>query len=91
MSEWQAARGPPQRGFPYSHPDLKACLAFLKSGDTLVVWKFHRLGRSSPHLLDIVTDLRDSAYRVLVADRGNEHEHATWSASVPYLFGACPI
>lgn len=40
-------------------PGLKECLAFLKSGDTLVVWKLDRLGRSLSHLLTIVTELQD--------------------------------
>jgi DNA invertase Pin-like site-specific DNA recombinase len=39
-------------------PGLKACLAWLKEGDTLVVWKLDRLGRSLPHLLSIITDFR---------------------------------
>jgi DNA invertase Pin-like site-specific DNA recombinase len=30
-------------------PGLKACLDWLKEGDTLV-WKLDRLGRSLPHL-----------------------------------------
>jgi DNA invertase Pin-like site-specific DNA recombinase len=48
-------------------PGLRACLGFLKSGDTLVVWKLDRLGRSLPHLLTIVTGLRDNdvAFRSL--------------------------
>lgn len=40
-------------------PGLARCLEFLKPGDVLVVWKLDRLGRSLPHLLDIVTGLRD--------------------------------
>lgn len=36
---------------------LKQCLGYLKSGDTLVVWKLDRLGRSLTDLLQIVTDL----------------------------------
>ena len=39
-------------------PGLKACLDYLKDGDTLVVWKLDRLGRSLPHLLTTVTDLK---------------------------------
>lgn len=39
-------------------PGLKDCLAFLNSGDTLVVWKLDRLGRSLSHLLATVTDLQ---------------------------------
>ena len=48
-------------------PGLKACLDFLKPGDTLVVWKLDRLGRSLSHLLAIVTGLRDNgvAFRSL--------------------------
>ncbi len=39
-------------------PGLKACLADLRSGDVLVVWKLDRLGRSLPNLLDIITELK---------------------------------
>ena len=39
-------------------PGLKDCLAFLKTGDTLVVWKLDRLGRSLSHLLATVTELQ---------------------------------
>ena len=37
---------------------LAKALAFVKSGDCLVVWKLDRLGRSLPHLLVTVTDLK---------------------------------
>jgi DNA invertase Pin-like site-specific DNA recombinase len=40
-------------------PGLLACLNYLKHDDGLVVWKLDRLGRSLPHLLTIVTDLKD--------------------------------
>ena len=40
-------------------PGLKACLAGLRPGDVLVVWKLDRLGRSLPHLLDIISDLKE--------------------------------
>ena len=39
-------------------PGLKACLADLRSGDVLMVWKLDRLGRSLPNLLDIITELK---------------------------------
>src|SRR5215217_8449322 len=39
-------------------PGLEACLAYLKAGDVLVVWKLDRLGRALPHLLAIVADLK---------------------------------
>jgi DNA invertase Pin-like site-specific DNA recombinase len=37
---------------------LDALLAELQSGDTLVVWKLDRLGRSTIHLLQLLDDLR---------------------------------
>lgn len=48
-------------------PGLKSCLADLRSGDCLVVWKLDRLGRSLPHLLTIINDLkqRGIAFRSL--------------------------
>ena len=39
-------------------PGLQACLDYLQPGDTLVVWKLDRLGRSLSHLLSVVEDLR---------------------------------
>ncbi|TBW32700.1 recombinase family protein [Siculibacillus lacustris] len=46
---------------------LSKALAFLKPGDCMVVWKLDRLGRSLPHLLTTVTDLkvRGIAFRSL--------------------------
>lgn len=38
---------------------LDEMLAGLQSGDTLVVWKLDRLGRSTIHLLQLLSDLRD--------------------------------
>jgi DNA invertase Pin-like site-specific DNA recombinase len=48
-------------------PGLAEALAFLRSGDCLVVWKLDRLGRSLPHLLDTVNGLkaRGVAFRSL--------------------------
>lgn len=38
-------------------PELKQCLKALRAGDTLVVWRLDRLGRSLTDLVRIVTDL----------------------------------
>lgn len=42
-----------------SRPGLDQCLEFLREGDTLIVWKLDRLGRSLPHLLEIVSSLKE--------------------------------
>ncbi len=48
-------------------PQLERALDQLLAGDTLVVWKLDRLGRSLPHLVQTVTGLaeRDIAFRSL--------------------------
>lgn len=38
-------------------PGLDAVLDYLRPGDTLVVWKLDRLGRSLPHLIETVRAL----------------------------------
>ena len=39
-------------------PGLRVCLEYLRPDDILIVWKLDRLGRSLPHLIEIVGDLR---------------------------------
>ena len=40
-------------------PGLEQALSHLRSGDTLVVWRLDRLGRSLRHLIDTVADLQE--------------------------------
>ncbi len=40
-------------------PGLEQALSHLRAGDTLVVWRLDRLGRSLRHLIDTVTELAD--------------------------------
>jgi len=58
-------------------PGLKACVDDLRQGDVLVVWKLDRLGRSLPHLLAIVTDLkkRGVAFRSLTEQMDTTTPH----------------
>jgi DNA invertase Pin-like site-specific DNA recombinase len=68
-------------------PGLAEALTFARSGDTLVVWRLDRLGRSLRHLIDTMTTL---------ADRGvhfrSLQEHLDTSTSggklVFHIFGA---
>jgi DNA invertase Pin-like site-specific DNA recombinase len=41
-----------------ARPGLDAALATLREGDTLVVWKLDRLGRSVKNLVDLVGELQ---------------------------------
>ncbi len=40
-----------------SRPELARVLGLLRPGDTLVVWRLDRLGRSTSHLIQTVTEL----------------------------------
>lgn len=45
-------------GAKAERPGLDKCLSVLQSGDTLLVWRLDRLGRSMPHLVSLIEDLR---------------------------------
>src|SRR5919199_7020156 len=40
-------------------PGLEQAFSHLRAGDTLVVWRLDRLGRSLRHLIDTVTELQE--------------------------------
>lgn len=46
-------------GAKRARPGLDLALEMLREGDTLVVWKLDRLGRSLPHLIEVVMGLKD--------------------------------
>lgn len=54
-------------GVKTARPGLDEMLQYLRPGDTLVVWKVDRLGRSLSHLVQLVEDLgkRGVAFRSL--------------------------
>ena len=42
-----------------ARPGLSKAMKAVKAGDVLVVWKLDRLGRSFPHLLEVIQSLAD--------------------------------
>lgn len=40
-------------------PELEQALDYLRPGDTFVVWRLDRLGRSVKHLIEVVNDLQE--------------------------------
>lgn len=46
-------------GAKTERPGLNEALDYLRSGDTLVVWKLDRLGRTMAHLIETVRDLAE--------------------------------
>lgn len=68
-------------------PGLRACLDYLHPGDTLIVWKLDRLGRSLPHLLEIIAGLRQQGvgFRSLTEQMDTTTPHGEL---LFHLFGA---
>jgi len=54
-------------GAQRDRPELKAALDYMRSGDTLVVWRLDRLARSMKQLIETVEDLegREVGFRSL--------------------------
>ncbi len=46
-------------GAKSQRPGLDKALAYAREGDTLVVWKLDRLGRSIQHLIELITSLNE--------------------------------
>lgn len=42
---------------------LEDCLSSLQEGDTLMVWRIDRLGRSLKHLVEVVTNLKNKGIK----------------------------
>ncbi|MGO9960253.1 MAG: recombinase family protein [Solirubrobacteraceae bacterium] len=49
-----------------ARPELDKTLACLRKGDTLVISRLDRLGRSLPHLLEVSADLRERNVDLIV-------------------------
>ncbi len=45
-------------GTKTDRPGLAACMTELQAGDTLIIWRLDRLGRSLKHLIEIVDELK---------------------------------
>ena len=46
-------------GQSLKRPGLEQTMEILRSGDTLVVWRLDRLGRSLKHLIELVSELEN--------------------------------
>jgi DNA invertase Pin-like site-specific DNA recombinase len=74
-------------GAKADRPGLNEAMAFLRKGDTLVVWKLDRLGRSMKHLVETVTNLGDRGVGFRSLTEGVDTT-TTGGTLVFHLFGA---
>ena len=64
-------------GAKSERPGLSECLNYLREGDTLVVWRLDRLGRSLKHLIDMVMDLQSRGVMIKSLHEGIDTNTAT--------------
>ncbi|MFG2072917.1 recombinase family protein [Nonomuraea maritima] len=57
-------------GSKSSRPQLDLVMKMLRAGDTLVVTRLDRLGRSMPHLVTLMEELRDRGVQLHVTEQG---------------------
>lgn len=66
---------------------LDEALEYLKEGDTLVVWKLDRLGRSLAHLINIITSLKQRNISFISLTEGMDTNTASGELFF-HIFGA---
>src|SRR5262245_24674066 len=74
-------------GTKAERPGLTQALSHLREGDTLVVWRLDRLGRSLPHLIETVTALQRQGVAFQSITENIDTSNATGKL-VFHIFGA---
>lgn len=74
-------------GTAADRPQLAEALNYLRAGDTLVVWRLDRLGRSLRHLIETVTVLGDRGIGLRSLHEGIDTTTAS-GRMVFHIFGA---
>jgi DNA invertase Pin-like site-specific DNA recombinase len=77
-------------GVKDNRPGLDNCLKALRKGDTLVVWKLDRLGRSLKHLITTIDELnqRGIGFKVLTGEGINIDTTTAAGKMIFSIFGA---
>ncbi len=66
-----------QSGTTTARPRLKACLEYIREGDTLVITRLDRLARSTLHLCQIADRLKQKGVDLRVLDQNIDTSDAT--------------
>src|SRR5712691_10866853 len=74
-------------GTKAERPGLQAALSHLREGDTLVVWRLDRLGRTLKHLIETVTALKQQEVSFQSITENIDTSSATGQL-VFHIFGA---
>jgi DNA invertase Pin-like site-specific DNA recombinase len=75
-------------GAKTERPGLQEAMNQLRAGDTLVVWRLDRLGRTLKHLIATVAHLSEHGigFKSLQEPaRADRHDDIRWQAHLPYF------
>ncbi len=70
---------------------LADAISHLREGDTLVIWKLDRLGRSLIDLITIVNKLHGDGIGFKKYSRFNRHKYALRKTVLQYFRGFCRV
>ena len=68
-------------------PGLDEAMKFMREGDTLIVWRLDRLGRSLQHLIRVVNDLNDNG-KFFMSLQENIDSKSTGGKLIFHIFAA---
>jgi len=72
-------------------PQLAELFDHLRAGDTLVVWRLDRLGRSLPHLIEISADLKERGVGFKSVQESIDTTTPRGALGVPRVWCACHV
>ena len=77
-------------GVKDDRPGLENCLKALRKGDTLIIWKLDRLGRSLKHLIETIEKLNNKGvgFKVLTGEGVNIDTTTAAGKMIFSIFGA---
>jgi len=74
-------------GAATKRPELTRCLDSLRAGDTLIVWKLDRLGRSPSHLVAVLSELQEKGVAFLSLTEAIDTASASGAAARSHAGG----
>ena len=68
-------------------PGLEEAMKFMREGDTLIVWRLDRLGRSLQHLIKVINDLNENG-KFFMSLQENIDSKSTGGKLIFHIFAA---
>ena len=85
--EWDKIFTDKMSGARSDRPGLDEAMKFMRKGDTLVVWRLDRLGRSLQHLIKVINFLNDNG-KYFMSLQENIDSKSTGGKLIFHIFAA---